>query len=208
LDFEINGQQGAFIVKGYRTLITPGRTRNPLLIALTASLGALLVCIGVAFGHGGEHHDSTEAAEAEAVDTLTPSEDAARDSVFATIQAGFVALEPIFKKGCFDCHTDQTDYPWYYKLPLVQGMIDDDTRQAKKHVDMSNGFPFAGHGNPADDLAAIRSEVVEGDMPPWNYRLMHWSAKPSEVERDSIVDWTKRGLESLATVGIHPEEDE
>lgn len=184
--------------------------RNSRLDWLIYSVGILLIGISVAFGHGDEDHDEqAEAAEETQAVAVDSTQALLRDSIFATIQEGFVALKPIFKKGCFDCHSDQTDYPWYYKLPLVKGMIDDDIKTAHKHMDMSDGFPFKGHGSPPNDLAAIREQLTEGEMPPWNYRMMHWSAKPSDVERDSIYAWIDRSLDALATIGMQPtEEDE
>ena len=87
-------------------------------------------------------------------------------------------------------------------------MIDDDITEARKHMDMSDGFPFGGHGKPVDDLVAIREVVVDGGMPPMSYRMMHWSAKPSEMESESIIVWVKRSLASLAAIGIVPTESD
>lgn len=177
------------------------------LTMLISPICILLISIGYAFGHGGEKHDSTETIETNEktpTDSLPTSQVVALDSIYAIIQSEFIALEPTFKKGCFDCHTTRTDFPWYYKLPLVKGMIEDDISEAKKHMDMSNGFPFGGHGKPVDDLVAVREVVEKGDMPPLGYRFMHWSAEPSDDERDSIIAWIERSLESLALVDVHP----
>lgn len=180
----------------------------PGLAALTSVIGVVLISIGIAYGHGGEKHDSTETTEKEPSDSIALSPDATLDSIYATIQREFAVLTPVFKKGCFDCHTTRTEFPWYYKLPIVKGIIDDDISESKKHMDMSEGFPFGGHGKPVDDLVAIREEVVEAEMPPMSYRFMHWSAKPSESERDSIVAWVERGLASLASIGVFPTESD
>lgn len=176
--------------------------------ALTTLIGVLSICVSIAFGHGGEKHDSTKTTEAAASDTLSSSQNTTMDSVYATNQSEFTTLTAVFKKGCFDCHTTRTEFPWYYKVPIVKGMIDDDIAEAKKHMDMSKGFPFGGHGRPADDLVAVREVVVDGGMPPLSYRMMHWSAKPSESERDSIVAWVERGLASLAAIGVVPTESD
>jgi hypothetical protein len=85
-------------------------------------------------------------------------------------------------------------------------MIDDDIKEGRKHLDMTDGFPFGGHGGPANDLEAIREELEEGEMPLLSYRMMHWGAKPSAAEKDSIYSWIDRGLNSLATIGIVPED--
>jgi len=133
---------------------------------------------------------------------LTTPRRESTDSLFAEINRGFAALEPIFVKGCFDCHTDRTRYPWYHSLPLVKSMIDSDIRKARRNLNMSSGFPFSQKGNVADDLVAMRDELQSGDMPPLKYRFMHWDAKPSQAERDSVITWIDTSLKALATKGI------
>jgi len=136
--------------------------------------------------------------------TLPDTVATSQDSLFAEINRGFVALEPIFIKGCFDCHTDRTRFPWYHKLPVIRGMIDSDIRGAQRRLNMSSGFPFSKRGNVADDLVNIHDELESGDMPPLEYRFMHWSAKPSQAEADSIYNWINLSLKALSAHGIEP----
>lgn len=119
-----------------------------------------------------------------------------------------VPLESIFKKACYDCHTNQTVFLWYYKLPIVKNIIDDDIAEAKQHLEMSSGFPFGGHGKPADDLLAIRHVINDDEMPPFKYSMIHWNAKLTDEEKDSIVTWVDFGLEKLANINIYPNEEE
>ena len=112
---------------------------------LAFPMGVTLILVGIAFGHGGEKHDSTETTDKEILDSLTSMQSVTRDSVYVTIQREFTTLNSVFKTGCFDCHTTKTAYPWYYKLPFVKTIIDDDIAEAKKHMDMSEGFPFKVH---------------------------------------------------------------
>jgi hypothetical protein len=125
-------------------------------------------------------------------------------AAYAAIQADYQAVKPLFQKGCFDCHSTQTHYPWYHKLPLVKGFIDSDIRNARKHLDFTDGFPFKGGARPADDLLDIKNELEDGDMPPLPYRMMHWSARPSAAELDTIVTWIDNSLRLLATHGQYP----
>lgn len=135
-------------------------------------------------------------------DTQAPA--ANTDSLYAIIQQDFQRLEPIWKKACYDCHSDKTDYPWYYKLPFVKGMIDDDITEARAEVDMSNGFPFVSNHKPVDDLRKLGREVAEGAMPPGNYKFMHWSASLSQEEKDSVAAFVDNSLKILAANGITP----
>jgi len=164
----------------------------------------LVAATDIASPHGGESHENQSPDSTDATAAVADSSETPLDSVFVVIGEGFEALKPTFQRGCFDCHSTHTRYPWYYKLPLVKGMIDKDTREAKKHLDMTNGFPFRGHGKPADDLLSIKDVIVDGDMPPWQYRLMHWGASPSDSETDSIVAWVDKSLQLLSAHGVYP----
>jgi hypothetical protein len=136
--------------------------------------------------------------------TLPDTAATSQDSLYAEINRGFAALEPTFIKGCFDCHTDRTRFPWYHKLPVIRGMIDSDIRIAQKRLNMSSGFPFSKRGNVADDLVGIHDELKSGDMPPMSYRFMHWDAKPTQAEADSIYNWIDLSLKALSAHGIEP----
>lgn len=126
------------------------------------------------------------------------------DSLYAVVQEEFVKLEPIWQKACYDCHTDKTDYPWYYKLPFVKGMIDKDIEEARAELDMSKGFPFVSQRTPADDIRKLGAEVEEGAMPPGKYTIIHWSASLSQEEKDSISTFVSNSLTMLASHGIVP----
>ena len=125
-------------------------------------------------------------------------------ATYVTIQADFQTVKPLFQRGCFDCHSAQTRYPWYHKIPLVKGLIDRDIREARKRLDFTDGFPFKGKARPADNLLDIRNELEEGEMPPLLYRMMHWSAKPSATERATIFTWIDNSLRLLAAHGQYP----
>jgi len=130
------------------------------------------------------------------------------DEAYASVQSGFEQLRPVFERACFDCHSNQTHYPWYHRIPLVKSWIDDDIKDARKHLDLSRPFPFGGEMRPAKQLDEMKDEVTEGDMPPLSYRMMHWSANPSDTERQAILDWIRQSLNQLAEAGVVPEEDE
>lgn len=148
--------------------------------------------------------DSEKDEGAAAATAIAEQADGNVDSLYAHIQQEFAKLEPIWQKACNDCHTDRTDYPWYYKLPFVKGMIDKDIEEARAELDMSKGFPFVSHREPVDDLKKLAHEVEEGAMPPGKYTFMHWSASLSTEEKDSISNFVNSSLTMLASHGIVP----
>lgn len=109
-------------------------------------------------------------------------------------------VKPIFQEKCMDCHSSQTRYPSYYNWPIAKSLIDGDIAESKKHIDMTNGFPFAGHGTPLEDLNAIKKEIQEGEMPPLRYRLMHWKSALTEEEKNKIRNWIDESSKALTAV--------
>lgn len=114
---------------------------------------------------------------------------AKKDSVFALVNEMYQPVKRILQRSCFDCHSQETCYPWYYKLPLVKGMIDEDIRKGRERLDMSHDFPFSGRLNSLKLLAEIREEIEHDEMPLFSYRLLHWGTLIEGQRRDSLFAW-------------------
>lgn len=165
------------------------RTRRYRLTAAIASMTLILV-VSV---------NSQEEGEAP---VISPEIAAA----YSEIAVGYERLKPVFRDGCFDCHSDQTDYPWYHSLPWIKDWMDGHVAEARDELDFSPGFPFGGHHSKrqADNLYKIKHELEEGAMPLKSYRFMHWGAAPNAEEKDSIYAWVDRSLILLASHGQYP----
>lgn len=103
------------------------------------------------------------------------------------------SVKQIFQTKCFNCHSTQTEYPWYYRLPGIRKIIDHDIREGLEHLDMTGGFPFQGHGSPGQDLASLAHVVASDEMPPSLYRFFHWKASLAESEKKLILAWVQEG---------------
>jgi hypothetical protein len=142
-----------------------------------------LFLMTLAFAHEGHHDAPAEPVDEETAETLKEIGDDYEASI-----------KPIFQRACYDCHSSTTNYPWYYKVPGVKQLIDGDIKEAREHIDMSNGFPFQGHGTPVEDLEAIIDTIKEGDMPPLKYKVMHPSSKLTDAEKTLVKDWAADAL--------------
>ncbi len=148
---------------------------------------------GVEHGKGGEPPAASQPLAGQPV--AVPPPDAAALNVINNRYLRDV--KPIFKRTCFDCHSEQTRYPAYYVIPGVRQFIDWDIREARKHMDMNADFPFKGHGTPLKDLKAIQKEVEEGDMPPFYYTVPHWNERLTRDEVQIILRWATEGIKLL-----------
>lgn len=169
------------------------RSMKTKVLALLGSSVLVLVLFSckMVLAHGGKTHDQRpkDANKKERADLSVKLE-----QVGKSYQQ---LVQPIFQKGCLECHGGNPNYPWYYKIPGIRQLVDSDVAEARKHLDISKGFPFKGHGSPKEDLEAIRDAIQEGTMPPFRYWVMHWNAKLSADEREVIYQWVEQSLKLL-----------
>jgi len=114
---------------------------------------------------------------------------------YSTMKKTYDALvAPVFAKKCMDCHSANTHYPWYYNMPLVKSLMDRDIRNARRLMDLTDGFPFTGIGTLADRLTGLNGVAKDNSMPPLSYKLAHLSSSLTRAERALIIAWTSSEL--------------
>lgn len=168
-------------------------------------IDSIFVCVcfalggTVGFSHGDEVYKNKKRLESEkyeSSDEKVQPRDIPSKSL-ALINNSYQSILPIFRRACFDCHSNETEYPWYSKLPFVSHLIERDITDAKEHLVMGTSFPFAGHGTPFGDLKAIEKSIKEGDMPPFRYQIMHWEAFLNEKEKAKIFEWITSAKQTI-----------
>lgn len=149
-----------------------------------------LVCLIVFAAVNAQTGSKTELEKAYVKGTVSLQEVVAKtDSMFSLINEMYQPVKPILERSCFDCHSNTTCYPWYHKLPLIEGMIDGHIEEGRKHLDMSDDFPFSGKEHSLELLADIREEVEQDNMPIFSYRMLHWGKLIEGESRDSLFGW-------------------
>lgn len=89
---------------------------------------------------------------------------------------------------CADCHSSETQWPVYSRIAPGSWLIERDIVEARKKMDLS-----CWEEMPADTqdvlIAKIIHEAKSGDMPPLQYRALHWHAKltPEDVAALSLL---------------------
>lgn len=102
----------------------------------------------------------------------------------------------ILRTTCYDCHSNETVYPWYSYVAPVSWLISRDTRLGREELNFSN-WESNDKMKKAKLLSDIVEEVSDGGMPMAIYPLMHPEAKLTKADRQIIVDWAEEYAESL-----------
>jgi cytochrome c len=104
---------------------------------------------------------------------------------------------------CADCHSSETRWPVYARVAPGSWLIERDIVEARKAMDLSRWEEMPVERQDVL-LAKIAHEAKNGDMPPLQYRALHWGAKLSraDVQALSLLDKIAGASEAtLAGVG-------
>ncbi|HTX91495.1 MAG TPA: heme-binding domain-containing protein [Anaerolineales bacterium] len=94
----------------------------------------------------------------------------------------------LVKRACYDCHSNQTVWPWYSYVAPVSWLVYHDVMEGRSRLNFSEwNRPQLGAG----ELAEI---IQEGEMPPFQYLPMHPSARLSATEKQQLIDGIKASL--------------
>ena len=110
----------------------------------------------------------------------------------ATSQLKFAdaGTEALFRDACADCHSDDTDWPWYSNVAPVSWLVENDVKEGRGILDVSRW----------DRAQASIDEVVEvlaeDEMPPLQYKIPHGDARLSQAERARLAEGMRRSYEA------------
>lgn len=117
----------------------------------------------------------------------------ARATVPAPVQA-------VLRRACYDCHSNETRWPWYSNVPPASWLIAHDVKEGRGQLNLSAW----GRYNPfdrADMLDKICDRVSKGRMPMWQYRLLHPEARLSDRDIKTVCDWSETEAARLVQGG-------
>jgi hypothetical protein len=92
---------------------------------------------------------------------------------------GPIEVKQILQRSCYDCHSNESEWPWYSYVAPVSWLVAYDVEEGRDELNFSDWQRFAGD---AHLLEEIPEEVEEGEMPMPIYLLTHREAKVSPQE--------------------------
>jgi hypothetical protein len=94
------------------------------------------------------------------------------------------ATRELARRACFDCHSNQTVWPWYAGIAPASWLIYNDVVEGRGKLNFSDWLGGRREGEKAGE---IRKEIEEGEMPPIQYRLAHPGARLSGEEKGFLI---------------------
>ena len=99
-------------------------------------------------------------------------------------------IAELVRKACYDCHSNQTVYPWYSKISPVSWYLDKHIRDGKEELNFSD---FGGL-DKADKIGMFADfcDVLDaGTMPLQSYMILHSDARLSGEQQLMLCEWSE-----------------
>lgn len=89
------------------------------------------------------------------------------------------------QRACFDCHSNETVWPWYSNVAPVSWLVQHDVEEGRMYLNFSD---WTNSGNDESHESDELGEVIfEGEMPPAQFLLMHPEAKLTDAEKQALA---------------------
>ena len=95
----------------------------------------------------------------------------------------------ILKTSCYDCHSNQTPYPWYSHVAPVSWLVANDVKEGRAKLNFSD-WKLNNKRRKIRQLEDIKEQVQQGEMPMGIYTVIHKKAKLTESQKQLLVKWT------------------
>jgi hypothetical protein len=110
------------------------------------------------------------------------------------------AVMSTIRRACFDCHSNETRWPWYSKLPVASWLLERDVNDGRGQLNFSRWALY----NPFD-RAGLLDKVCElataGKMPLPRYLMLHHDARLSHTDIDQLCVWSQNEATRLVQGG-------
>lgn len=103
--------------------------------------------------------------------------------------------------ACGDCHSNLTRWPWYTNVAPFSWLAQKDVDEGREAVNLSE------LGRTEVEIEEMAEVIRSGEMPPWQYRVLHGAARLSDQEKEALIAGLAASLAGVAGSEGEGEED-
>jgi hypothetical protein len=100
-------------------------------------------------------------------------------------------IAKIINNSCYDCHSNETKYPWYSNFAPASWFLQNHIKEGRKHLNFST-FAMYEPKIQAHKLQECIEMLEKKEMPLESYFIGHQEAKLTDEQRKILIDYFKR----------------
>lgn len=105
-------------------------------------------------------------------------------------------VDVLLRRACYDCHSNETVWPWYTHVAPVSWLLARDVREARRELNFSTWDVYTTK-KKTKKLEETAKEVTEGEMPPRSYVMVHRNAALPPADAERLRAWTAEEMAKL-----------
>ena len=105
-------------------------------------------------------------------------------------------VEKSLQVSCYDCHSNNTHYPWYNRLQPVAWYLEHHIKEGKEELNFDEWAEYSNR-RKASKLKSIINQVENGEMPLNSYTIVHQNAKLDTVAQSELIKYMQRLIDNL-----------
>lgn len=102
----------------------------------------------------------------------------------------------ILKTSCYDCHSNNTSYPWYTGIQPLSIWIGHHIEEGKESLNFSEFKPYSIR-KKYHKLEEIVEQVEENEMPLSSYTMIHTKARLNANQKNILIQWAQTMMDSI-----------
>lgn len=101
------------------------------------------------------------------------------------------AIIDVLRQSCYDCHSNETVWPWYSYIAPASWLVARDVQEAREDMNFSTWDQYSEEER-SEFREEIWEEVEEGEMPLSMYTLMHPGARLDDQDMSILQGWSRQ----------------
>jgi Haem-binding domain len=105
-------------------------------------------------------------------------------------------VQGILQTSCYDCHSNNTTYPWYAEIQPVAWWLNHHISEGKAEVNFNEFLAYSPR-RQYRKLEEIIDQVKKDEMPLSSYTLVHKGAVLSNEQKTILTSWAAAAMDSM-----------
>ena len=97
-------------------------------------------------------------------------------------------IKRLLRRACYDCHSNETRWPWYTYVAPVSWLVEHDVERGRKELNFSDWGSYYP-STKRRKLQWMDRALREETMPPWTYRVLHPGAGLTKEDLAALEKW-------------------
>lgn len=116
--------------------------------------------------------------------------DVVQKSDFLLVNNSPENIGSLLQVSCYDCHSNNTRYPWYNKVQPIAYFLERHIKEGKAELNFSEWEAYSNRRKNSK-LRSIISQIQDDEMPLYSYTLIHRDAVYSDSEKEMVIEYIR-----------------